>query len=149
MSAYYAFLSFYGEPSEGKEGIVGGVAKALVKELTGKQGEIVETELSVDDKRTIGEYELNKSDNENWYLKNITNGEEFRVPDKYMSEKGVNEYKKILNFENTSTQHSIEITPELRAAVEKGQPLFKEAEAQYRIEKAAFCLWCDGSTLDT
>ena len=26
---------FYGEPSEGKEGIVGGVAKALVKELTG------------------------------------------------------------------------------------------------------------------
>ena len=31
---------FYGEPSEGKEGIVGGVAKALVKELTGKQGDI-------------------------------------------------------------------------------------------------------------
>ena len=30
----------------------------------------------------------------------------------------------------TSTQHSIEITPELKAAVEKGQPLFKEAEAQ-------------------
>ena len=33
-----------------------------------------------------------------------------------------------------TTQHSIEITPELKAAVEKGQPLFKEAEAQYRIE---------------
>ena len=36
---------FYGEPSEGKEGIVGGVAKALVKELTGQQGEIVETKV--------------------------------------------------------------------------------------------------------
>ena len=36
---------FYGEPSEGKEGIVGGVAKALVKELTGKPGEIVETKV--------------------------------------------------------------------------------------------------------
>ena len=36
---------FYGEPSEGKEGIVGAVAKALVKELTGQQGEIVETKL--------------------------------------------------------------------------------------------------------
>ena len=33
-----------------------------------------------------------------------------------------------------STQHSIEITPELKAAVKKGQPLFKEAEAQYRIK---------------
>ena len=32
----------------------------------------------------------------------------------------------------TATQHSIEITPELRAAVEKGQPLFKEAEAGIR-----------------
>ena len=31
-------------------------------------------------------------------------------------------------------QLPIEITPELRAAVEKGQPLFKEAEAQYHIE---------------
>ena len=28
----------------------------------------------------------------------------------------------------TATQHSIEITPELKAAVEKGQPLFKESE---------------------
>ena len=38
---------FYGEPSEGKEGIVGSVAKALVKELTGQQGEIVETKVKL------------------------------------------------------------------------------------------------------
>ena len=41
---------FYGEPREGREGIVGGVAKALVKELTGKPAEIVETK--IDDKDT-------------------------------------------------------------------------------------------------
>ena len=35
---------------------------------------------------------------------------------------------------NYSTQHSIDITPELKASVEGGQPLFKDAEAQYRIE---------------
>jgi hypothetical protein len=35
---------------------------------------------------------------------------------------------------NIPTQHSIDITPELKASVEVGQPLFKDAEAQYRIE---------------
>ena len=45
---------FYGEPSEGKEGIVGGVAKALVKELTGKPAEIVETKVKLADKLASG-----------------------------------------------------------------------------------------------
>ena len=44
---------FYGEPSEGKEGIVGGVAKALVKELTGKPAEIVETKVETGGKEDI------------------------------------------------------------------------------------------------
>ena len=48
---------FYGEPREGKEGIVGGVAKALVKELTGQQGEIVETKIETakENEYTLGE----------------------------------------------------------------------------------------------
>ena len=45
---------FYGEPSEGREGIVGGVAKALVKELTGKPAEIVETKVKLADKLGSG-----------------------------------------------------------------------------------------------
>ena len=45
---------FYGEPSEGKEGIVAGVAKALVKELTGKPAEIVETKVKLADKLASG-----------------------------------------------------------------------------------------------
>src|SRR5690606_25266514 len=35
---------------------------------------------------------------------------------------------------NYTTQHSIEITPELKAAAEKGMPLFQNANAQYRIK---------------
>ena len=42
---------FYGEPSEGKEGIVGSVAKALVKEFTGKPAEIVETKIELIDSK--------------------------------------------------------------------------------------------------
>ena len=42
------------QQSEGKEGIVGGVAKALVKELTRQQGEIVETKVKLADKLASG-----------------------------------------------------------------------------------------------
>ena len=36
---------FYGSPTENKLGIVGKVAKAPVKELTGKEGEVGETKI--------------------------------------------------------------------------------------------------------
>ena len=56
---------FYGEPSEGKEGIVGGVAKALVKELTGKPAEIVETKVKleecIDNENTEDDEQLGQS----------------------------------------------------------------------------------------
>jgi hypothetical protein len=45
---------------------------------------------------------------------------------------GMEEFKK--KNGTSSTQYSIDITPELKASVEGGQPLFKDAEAQYRIE---------------
>jgi N12 class adenine-specific DNA methylase len=64
--------AFYGEPGEGKTGIIGNVARALVKELTGKEGNIGTTEIE------------------------------------------------------NSVKHSIAITPELKAAVERGMPLFQK-----------------------
>ena len=144
---------FYGEPSEGKEGIVGGVAKALVKELTGKPGEIVETKIV--DKDTPSIYkryqdkktELAEKENRVNELYDIINNSKTDMP------KEAREYnllvdevqdlrKEIKDIErtspnalkqatSTSTQHSIEITPELRAAVEKGQPLFMVGYNQY------------------
>ena len=116
---------FYGEPSEGKEGIVGGVAKALVKELTGQQGEIVETKIETakENEYTLGE--ANYVDGVGVYDGKGDMVAEFDTK---------KEAQDFINSKQSSTQHSIEITPELRAAVEKGQPLFKEAEAQYRIE---------------
>ena len=145
---------FYGEPSEGKEGIVGGVAKALVKELTGKQGEIVETKIVSDEgydpERNNVEWEKVKVNvtqvkggaREGLYFVTLEGGGLFEtLKDRYFEkakeakEFGENHIKEIKDqSQYLSTQHSIEITPELRAAVEKGQPLFKEAEAQYRIE---------------
>jgi hypothetical protein len=37
-------------------------------------------------------------------------------------------------YQENSTQYSIDVTPELKASVEGGQPLFKGSDAQYRIE---------------
>ena len=130
---------FYGEPSEGKEGIVGGVAKALVKELTGKSGEVVETKIDTGIQSRMDKYEVIKQENGKYALRDIeddiiiTNVDNM---DGFVTKEDANNYAKEYfgEYPETSTQHSIEITPELKAAVEKGQPLFKEAEAQYRIE---------------
>ena len=118
---------FYGSPAEGSLGIVGNVAKSLFKQepktvsLAGKKGSITRTQalsLVNDGKRVFTElrgeeYPLNTIDDvmeaNNYYVKE--------------SESSVQ-----------STQHSIDITPELKAQVEEGQQLFKDAEAQYRIE---------------
>ena len=136
---------FYGEPSEGKKGIVGGVAKALVKELTGKPAEIVETKISGKINRGISDNEIfenskkitkeeaedlitDKTHGDKWVYV-FENGEPFRI----RTEGDLAEANLIgqrlysVEMRGKSTQHSIEITPELRAAVEKGQPLFKES----------------------
>ena len=78
-------IGFYGSVEEGKEGIVGGVAKALVKDLTGKPSEIGETKI------------------------------------------------------NNSNQASIDITPELKAAVQRGIPQFsaKIPRTQAQVREAA------------
>ena len=126
---------FYGEPSEGKEGIVGGAAKALVKELTGKPAEIVGTKVDVGEepitkylvydrmRGTVLEEFKTEKEARNYIKDNSEFGDDWGITLKTNNER-----------KGLSTQHSIEITPELKAAVEKGQPLFKEAEAQYRIE---------------
>jgi len=111
-------------------GIVGNVAKSLFKQ----EPKTVEVKLSdnlnapfditvKDEKGNITTHNFDsKSKASAWLSKEVSNGAKYEV----ISEKSQKEI--------TSTQHSIDITPELRAEVEKGQPLFKDAEAQYHIQ---------------
>ncbi|MEO7048930.1 MAG: hypothetical protein ABI091_26745 [Ferruginibacter sp.] len=116
---------FYGEPSEGKVGIVGNVAKALVKELTGKEGKIVDTKINTDKSVTgkdadliNGDYTISKNKLGDFEI-NTKSGKRYAG---FATESEAKDWVKT----EFSTQHSIEITPELKAAVEKGQPLFQK-----------------------
>jgi hypothetical protein len=99
---------FYGSLTEGAKGIVGGVAEKLFKQ---QLGEVKFS--SPKNQEVIDAYNRARS------YGNIPDA----LVEKYEKAKGLQ-----------STQPSIDITPELKASVESGQPLFKDAEAQYRIE---------------
>ena len=129
---------FYGEPSEGKEGIVGGVAKALVKELTGKPAEIVETKIELIDSKVDFDTppSISKSPDGKIGVMSPFEGEG-KVFDADQKQEALSyfrqqkeKFEQEISKRKQSTQHSIE----MRQQVQKGQPLFKEAEAQYRIE---------------
>ena len=104
-------IGFYGSPSQGKEGIVGNVAKALVKELTGKEGKIVDTKIDTGKSK----YNVVFDDGKKFGFNSKSEAKDYadKQGGKYTIE------------DNSSTQHSIEITPELRAAVEQGMPQFQ------------------------
>ena len=109
---------FYGEPSEGKLGIVGEVAKKLFKQ------EPKTTEILGKQSQAKGDEGISRvdADGKQWQI--------VRANDNKVTFKGtwdeVNaEMDRRLGFDK-STQHSIEITPELKAEVEGGLPLFKD-----------------------
>lgn len=110
---------FYGSPTESKLGIVGNVAKSLFKQ----EPKTIKIEIAKKDEYTLGE--ANYVGGIGVYDGNGDMVSEFDTKaeaNKYIIER------------SGGTQHSIDITPELKASVEGGQPLFKDAEAQYRIE---------------
>ena len=132
---------FYGSPTEGSLGIVGNVAKSLFKQEP-KTVEIEgERKQYADYHPTAEEAKQGKklSDNEkSMYLHTpfsgefaytIENGKAKRLTgDDINNEKG-DVY--IVNVgKSKSTQHSIDITPELKTSVEGGQPLFKTDESK-------------------
>ena len=118
--------SFYGSVEQGKEGIVGGVAKALVKELTGKEGKIGETKIKTSEKQEDKKLGVAFVDNK-WSAVDNDGKVVFNSDNR----------KDVLEFvkqNNLSTQHSIEITPELKKSVEAGMPLFGAAQKQSTIQ---------------
>ena len=116
---------FYGSPKEGSLGIVGNVAKSLFKQepktIEFGGGRLDWTFEKGGDRIELVEY---------------TKGKDFtRKGIFFNSEKEANTYIDKQGEQVKNTQHSIDITPELKKQVqEQGQPLFKEADAQYRVE---------------
>jgi hypothetical protein len=119
---------FYGSPTEGSLGIVGNVAKSLFKQ----EPKTVEIKVKgiadfnkVNTKKDIEVYSEQK-------YKFYENQEEVSKQRAYEIIEGGDWLTAKKPIE--SIQHSIDVTPELKESVEGGQPLFKDAEAQYRIE---------------
>jgi len=136
---------FYGSTTEGSLGIVGNVAKSLTKQepKTTKIDIGKEYVRSWDNAKAQGFKIIKKSEykNASSYTKDFVivdkDGDAVTSSD---TEQGVIEvFLKTSNSADVEQrkvveQYSIDITPELKASVEGGQPLFKDAEAQYRIE---------------
>jgi hypothetical protein len=108
---------FYGSPTEGSLGIVGNVAKSLFKQ----EPKTVEIDtnykgynnLKIEDKSTDGEAAFVVLDGQD--VVNVFDS--LAEAKKYID--NLNK-----NNKNTSTQNSIDITPELKEQVEEGLPLF-------------------------
>ena len=107
--------SFYGKPDEGKLGIVGNVAKSLFKQ----EPKTVSIETAKNNEYTLGE--ANYVDGIGVYDGKGDMVAEFDTKA---------EANKFIAEKSNQTQHSIDITPEIKASVERGQPLFKTEESK-------------------
>ena len=118
-------IGFYGNPSEGKLGIVGQVAKSLFKQ----EPQTIELQNTV----TLSGNQNKILRFRDWVWANETKDYSFADAEKDIE----NNNELYAKYQSSiPTQHAITITPEMREQVQEGQPLFKEAEAQYRIVKA-------------
>jgi hypothetical protein len=108
---------FYGSPTEGSLGIVGNVAKSLFKQ----EPKTVDIDIDKPLTKTLA---TTKGDDGKYY---VFEGDNYNEPlsPKFDTQKEAAEYLPKVRKQKTSTiQHSIDITPELKASVEGGLPLF-------------------------
>jgi hypothetical protein len=120
---------FYGSPTEGSLGIVGNVAKSLFKQEP--------KTVTLTDNAT--EYQVFLGGQKEETFKTKKEAQDYVDEIKSSAPQAPIEIKEAKikgNERYNTTQHSIDITPELKASAEQGQPLFKDAEAQYRIESS-------------
>jgi hypothetical protein len=102
--------AFYGVPSENKLGIVGNVAKSLFKQ----EPKTIELDIKDYDKFTVEVFDED-GDRAVWTFDNKDKAKDFAEM------KGGNIVPK-----KDKKQHSIDITPELKAQVQEGLPLFQD-----------------------
>lgn len=138
-------IGFYGSVIQNKEGIVGSVLKSLVKELTGKPTEINNIEIETFDINVLKE-PAREITVENTYVEKAQNKYLLRSKsdNKIVADGSLNwrdnfysdedHHADLVNSANkypidfgkkTSAQPSIEITSELKEAVDEGLPMFK------------------------
>ena len=111
---------FYGSPTEGTKGIVGSVAESLTGQKVGevdvKLSDNINAPFDItirDENGVVSTHNFDsKSKASAWLSKEVSQGKKYEV----ISEKSQNEI--------TSTQNSIDITPELKAKITFGVPMF-------------------------
>ena len=118
---------FYGSPSEGKLGIVGEVAKSLFKQEPNTT-EINQSPDFVKQKLTVVN-EPNEPMGRVWLV--VSN--EGEVRGRFSSKEEATQEKIRMQKQRedaikTSTQHSIDITPEMKSQVESGMPMFSKTK---------------------
>ena len=112
---------FYGSPTEGSLGIVGNVAKSLFKQepkiININTGSLMNFEVA---RNTEDIKRLSKSGSYTFFEegKPISRNRAYELIEKGELVEA--------RFTGTATQYSIDITPELKAEVEQGQPLFQD-----------------------
>jgi hypothetical protein len=103
------------------DNIVPSVAKSLVKELTGKEGVVGEAKIEIDRQSDFSSYYQEGSAHIVEYT--TSEGKKEKV---FRDEESARDFMKTLDRSSFSTQQSIEITPELKASVEEGMPMFQK-----------------------
>jgi len=114
-------IGFYGSINKGELGIIGSVLKSLVKKLTGKATEIETIKIN-----TIIPLSKETSD--------------------YMESEG---WETIVDERNLSNQYAIDITPELKSAVDEGIPMFKVGGQIKSKNPYSICTVSLGKTIGT
>jgi len=129
---------FYGSPSEGKLGIVGEVAKSLFKQepktvVIGNEKAYVKKGWNYAEQQGFKVIEKKDYKRGNEYLDDfvVVDKDGYSVSTDKDKQVAINKFLKNSNFTEVEqqkpiTQHSIDITPELKAEVKKGQALFQD-----------------------
>lgn len=117
--------AFYGDVNN--PGIISNVAKALIKELTGKEGNIIDVQINTNEEEDITKRVFNETDVNTLAKYGFRF---FREGDELTQEaaiESVNNKRPIFaRKEFTTSQPGIEITPELRDAILAGMPQFQK-----------------------
>lgn len=140
--------AFYGDVNN--PGIVGNVAKALVKELTGKNADIVESNIDTSAPISKQEFRVENDPNQpmgrTWLVLDSENGVRARETNKADAMNAMRELtnkSKDAQVKGQKIQPAIDITPELAEAVGGGLPQFSvgnRVESSQDFKLAAFVM---------